>query len=64
MQNINVRRYSDPKAVGGWAGWIEPADRSWIAFIDTDGSPRFFLERDESGAVVTRDESGAIIARE
>ncbi len=45
MQSINVRRYSNPKAVG-WAGWIEPEDRSWIAFIDLEGRPLFFLNRD------------------
>jgi hypothetical protein len=62
MQNINVRRYENPEAVGGWAGWIEPDDRSWIAFIKTNGSAVFFLERDpETGAVLSR-EHGALVA--
>lgn len=57
MQNIHVGRYDNPRATG-WAGWIEPGDRSWIAFIDLEGHPTFYLERDETGAVVTRDEAG------
>ena len=61
MQNIHVKRYSDPTAVG-YAGWIEPADRSWIAFIDLDGRATFFLERDATGAVVKRDESGTVVS--
>jgi hypothetical protein len=51
MQNIIVTRYENPQAVG-WAGYLEPADKSWIAFIDLKGAPTFFLERDETGAVV------------
>lgn len=56
MQSINVRRYSNPKAVG-WAGWIEPEDRSWIAFIDLEGRPLFFLNRDPSSGHVLYDRS-------
>lgn len=52
MQNIHVRRYSRPKSVG-WAGTIEPEDKSWIAFIDLEGRPKFYLNRDpETGAVI------------
>lgn len=52
MQNIIVKRYANPKSVG-WAGWIEPDDHSWIAFIGLDGIPRFFLDRDPvTGAVL------------
>jgi hypothetical protein len=51
MQNIIVTRYENPQAVG-CAGYLEPADKSWIAFIDLKGAPTFFLERDETGAVV------------
>lgn len=54
MQSINVRRYSNPKDIG-WAGWIEPEDRSWIAFIDLAGRPLFFLNRDSTGAVLPND---------
>ena len=50
MNSIIVKRYANPKATG-WQGWIEPEDRSWIAFVDLDGRPVFFLTRDQSGAV-------------
>lgn len=51
MGNITVGRYSDPESVG-YQGWLEPADRTWIAFIKNDGIPVFFLGRDlETGAV-------------
>lgn len=55
MQNITVTRYSNPKAVG-WAGYIEPEDKGWIAFIDLGGRPLFFLNRDpETGRVLPDD---------
>jgi hypothetical protein len=55
MQNITVTRYPNPKEVG-WAGYIEPADRSWIAFIGRDGRPLFFLNRNpDTGAVLSDD---------
>lgn len=60
MQNIIVGRYSKASVDGvpgigiHWQGWIEPADRSWIAFIDRDGRPTFFLNRDPvTGSVIT-----------
>jgi hypothetical protein len=62
MQNINVRRYSNPHAVGGWAGWIEPDDKSWIAFIDIEGRAKFYLERDPvTGGIIERDADGKVI---
>jgi hypothetical protein len=55
MQNIHVGRYSNPQQVG-WEGWLEPADRSWIAFIDLAGRPTFYLHRNQrSGAVLEED---------
>lgn len=55
MQSINVHRYPDPKATG-WAGYIEPADKTWIAYVGIDGKPLFFLSRDpETGAVLPDD---------
>lgn len=50
MCNITVGRYGDPASVG-YAGWIEPDDNSWIAFIGNDGAAQFFLNRDADGAV-------------
>ena len=55
MQNIVVRRYNT-ELRHLWQGWIEPEDRSWIAFIRNDGIPIFFLNRDpKSGAVLPDD---------
>ena len=55
MQDIKVTRYADPKATG-WAGYIEPKDRTWIAFVGLDGRPVFFLNRDPmTGAVIGDD---------
>lgn len=52
MGNIIVGRYRDPELRKTWQGWIEPEDRSWIAFVDANGQPTFFLDRDpETGAV-------------
>lgn len=54
MPNIKVTRYPDPKSVG-WAGYLEPEDRSWIAFVGLDGRPVFFLNRDSTGACLPND---------
>lgn len=55
MQNIHVGRYSNPQKVG-WEGWLEPDDRSWIAFVDLAGRPVFYLHRDpQTGAVLDED---------
>ncbi len=65
MINIQVSRYPDPKATG-WAGYIQPEDRSWIAFIGLDGRPIFFLHRDpRTGRVLSDDpaERDADLAR-
>jgi hypothetical protein len=52
MKDIIVNRYKNPKEIG-WAGCIEPSDKSWIAFIDLAGRPLFFLHRDPTtGAVI------------
>lgn len=51
MGNITVGRYSQPDSTG-YQGWIEPDDRTWIAFVKNDGQPVVFLNRDpETGAV-------------
>ena len=52
MGNITVTRYPVPAEVG-WQGYIEPDDRSWIVFVDNDGHPVAFLNRDpDTGAVL------------
>lgn len=52
MCNITVTRYPDPEAVGGWQGYIEPDDRTWIAFVRSDGQPVVFLDRDPATGAV------------
>lgn len=49
MQNIHVKRYETP---GLWAGQIEPEDRSWVLFIDSDNEATFWrkCEIPEGGA--------------
>jgi hypothetical protein len=42
---IKVGRYNQPQAVG-WLGWIEDRETTWIAFVDLEGRPKFFLNRD------------------
>jgi len=52
MCNIHVGRYADPQTRKDWQGWIEPDDKSWIAFVAADGRPVVFLDRDpKTGAV-------------
>jgi hypothetical protein len=58
MQSISVTRYQNPTETG-WAGVIEPRDRSWIAFIGLDGAPRFYLHRDEQTGAVLPDDPAA-----
>lgn len=41
-QHIHVSRYVDPKAVGGWEATVEPADRSWVVFVPTEGEALFY----------------------
>lgn len=59
MMNIIVKRYPKGEVEGVpmvgnfWQGYIEPEDKSWIAFIDAGGHPIFFLNRDpDTGAVL------------
>lgn len=53
MQNIVVKRYSNPETRKHWQGWVEPSDGKWILFIDADGCVRMYDKRDpETGAVI------------
>lgn len=45
MQNIHVKRYSNPEGAHH-LGWIEPEDRAWLLFIDTEGRPVLMLRKD------------------
>ena len=43
-----------------YQGYLEPEDRSWIAFIRADGVPIFYLNRDPAtGAILDSAEAGA-----
>jgi hypothetical protein len=49
--NIAVGRYTDPDSTG-YAGWIEPDDKTWIAYVGNGRVPVVFLDRDPvTGAV-------------
>ena len=53
MCNIIVGRYKNAETRKSWQGWMEPEDKSWIAFIDAVGRPVFYLNRDkDTGAVL------------
>ena len=52
MGNITVGRYADPTSTG-YQGWVEPDDRTWIAFITAGGSPAVYLNRDPVTGAVT-----------
>lgn len=51
MNDITVKRYPSPTETG-WAGYIEPKDKTWILFGALDGSCMLFPDRDPmTGAV-------------
>lgn len=60
MGNIEVGRYPpdmghvnpDGPIAQTWQGWIQDEARTWIAFIDMEGRPTFYLHRDERGGVI------------
>lgn len=63
MQNITVGRYQHESVTQAWQGWIEPDDKSWIAFISADGVPKVYLDRDPvTGAVIERDVINASVS--
>jgi hypothetical protein len=35
-----------------WDSYIEPEDRSWLLFVEKDGTPLFWPHREPSGAVI------------
>lgn len=51
LSRIRVGRYAQPQKVG-WLGWIEDEEKTWVAYIDLEGRPRFYLDRNDSGAVL------------
>lgn len=52
MENIVIGRYEFPDSTG-YQGWIEPKDKTWIIYVNVDGSLVAYMNRDpETGAVV------------
>lgn len=53
MPNITIGRYEHGSITKDYAGWIEPADRSWIIYTDADGKPAlYYSQRDLDGGVM------------
>ena len=52
MGTIKVGRYEHPDSVG-YAGWVEPEDRSWIVFVKNDHSVEVYLDRDPSTGAIS-----------
>lgn len=44
--------YPNPAAYGGWMGWIEPKDGTWITFVAQDGKCALWEARNPDGTVV------------
>ena len=53
MSSITIGRYDHESITKDYAGWVEPADRSWIIYLDSEGKPAvYYAERETSGAVI------------
>lgn len=53
MSNIIIGRYPDGPIQEHCTGYVQPEDRSWIIFLDSEGKPfHYYPERDASGAVI------------
>lgn len=53
MPGITIGRYDHESITKDWAGWFEPADKSWIIYTDSEGKPAiYYPEREPSGAVI------------
>lgn len=53
MTNITIGRYDHKSITKDYAGYVEPADRSWIIYLDADGKPAvYYPERDSEGGVI------------
>lgn len=53
MSTITIGRYEHESITKDYAGYIEPADKSWIIYLDADGKPAiYYPERETNGAVI------------
>lgn len=46
--SLRIHRYRHANAAG-WQGYMQPADKSWLLYVDLDGHCRFYLSRASSG---------------
>lgn len=53
MSTLTIGRYQHESITESYAGYIEPADASWIIYLGPDGKPAvYYPERGPDGAVV------------
>ena len=53
MGSITIGRYDHESITKNYAGWFEPADKSWIIYTDAEGRPAvYYPARDSDGAVI------------
>jgi hypothetical protein len=53
MSTLTIGRYEHESITKDYAGYIEPADKSWIIYLDADGKPSvYYPEREADGAVI------------
>lgn len=53
MPSITIGRYDHESVTAFCSGWIEPADKSWIIFLDPEGRPEtYYPERSADGGVL------------
>lgn len=61
MSPIKIARYSHPVSAG-WAGWIEPKGKGWIAYVHLDGELTAFLSRNSGNGAAMPPEPPALVA--
>lgn len=53
MSTLTIGRYEHESITKDYTGYIEPANKSWIIYLDADGKPSvYYPEREPSGAVI------------
>lgn len=53
MSNLTIGRYDHESITKDFAGYIEPAEKSWIIYLDADGKPALYWpKRDADGGVI------------
>lgn len=53
MSTLTIGRYQHESITKDYAGYIEPADQTWIIYLGADGKPAvYYPERETNGAVI------------